>query len=272
MKMMIKIKQSKVRKNTTIEELLNIMMMIGPLHHRIQEVTGNPSIKLHPISQIGLHQLPSSNLLFMDLNDVDCDWSLIKNAYFNFYSFINCILNKADPSTVIKMGDGLLNLYAQSMPRLPKTVPKILQSDNSTEFINTVTKVLKTLSGLEHQFISAYHPQANRAAESHVKLVRNTLNKLVNSDWSHWHTFLPAAQYVLAKSLTLISRLLMLDPSWTLSSSFFYIPPSFLSPLSLFSELIQIPACITHIMEASATLDTLREQLRKAQQEYLRML
>ncbi|KAL6060045.1 hypothetical protein QOT17_013789 [Balamuthia mandrillaris] len=49
----------------------------------------------------------------------------------------------------------------------------------------------------------------------------------------------------------------MLDPSRTLSSPFF---------------LIQIPSCATHIMEASAALDTLREQLRKAQQEYLRML
>ncbi|KAL6058694.1 hypothetical protein QOT17_014627 [Balamuthia mandrillaris] len=43
------------------------------------------------------------------------------------------------------------------------------------------------MSGFEHQFISAYHPRANRAAESHVKLACNTLNKLINSDWSHWH-------------------------------------------------------------------------------------
>ncbi|KAL6046887.1 hypothetical protein QOT17_021950 [Balamuthia mandrillaris] len=37
-------------------------------------------------------------------------------------------------------------------------------------------------------------------------------------------------------------------------------------------ELIQIPACVTHIMKASTALDTLHEQLCKAQQEYLHML
>ncbi|KAL6068754.1 hypothetical protein QOT17_007939 [Balamuthia mandrillaris] len=38
------------------------------------------------------------------------------------------------------------------------------------------------------------------------------------------------------------------------------------------SRLIQIPSCATHIMEATAALNTLHEQLRKVQQEYLCML
>ncbi|KAL6042632.1 hypothetical protein QOT17_024337 [Balamuthia mandrillaris] len=38
--------------------------------------------------------------------------------------------------------------------------------------------------------------------QSHVKLAHNTLNKLINSDWSHWHTFLPAAQYTINQHIT----------------------------------------------------------------------
>ncbi|KAL6070271.1 hypothetical protein QOT17_007067 [Balamuthia mandrillaris] len=30
----------------------------------------------------------------------------------------------------------------------------------------------------------------------------NTLNKLVNNDWTHWHTFLPAAQYAINQCIT----------------------------------------------------------------------
>ncbi|KAL6061924.1 hypothetical protein QOT17_012496, partial [Balamuthia mandrillaris] len=61
----------------------------------------------------------------------------------------------------------------QSMPRLLKTWPALSiklspisvslrsfsQTTDSTEFINVVVKALKMLSGFEHQFISAYHPQ-----------------------------------------------------------------------------------------------------------------
>ncbi|KAL6070431.1 hypothetical protein QOT17_006960 [Balamuthia mandrillaris] len=42
----------------------------------------------------------------------------------------------------------------------------------STEFVNTVIKALDPLSGFEHQFILAYHPEADRAAKSHVVLAQ----------------------------------------------------------------------------------------------------
>ncbi|KAL6060929.1 hypothetical protein QOT17_013258 [Balamuthia mandrillaris] len=44
-----------------------------------------------------------------------------------------------------------------------------------------------------------------------------------------------------------------------------------MTPCPITSQVIQIPTCITYIMEASAALDTLREQLHKAQHEYLHM-
>ncbi|KAL6046321.1 hypothetical protein QOT17_022269 [Balamuthia mandrillaris] len=68
-------------------------------------------------------------------------------------------------------------------------------------------------------------------------------------------------------------------PSALLSFVSSILPFSLFPFLSVYFEatseihsLIQIPSCAAHIMEASAALDTLREQLRKAQQEYLHML
>ncbi|KAL6058827.1 hypothetical protein QOT17_014623 [Balamuthia mandrillaris] len=46
---------------------------------------------------------------------------------------------------------------------------------------------------------------------------------------------------------------------------------STLKKMLMSSLMIQIPACIMHIMEALAALNTLHEQLHKAQQEYLHM-
>ncbi|KAL6052122.1 Integrase catalytic domain-containing protein [Balamuthia mandrillaris] len=45
--------------------------------------------------------------------------------------------------------------------------PKIIQSDNGSEFINKIMSA----------FISSYHSRANRAAESHVKLTKSMLLK-----------------------------------------------------------------------------------------------
>ncbi|KAL6054970.1 hypothetical protein QOT17_017054 [Balamuthia mandrillaris] len=68
----------------------------------------------------------------------------------------------------------------------------------------------------------------NETARSVLQVHRRTVAGVCRAELG-WLT-------MLAKSPTLISRLLMLDPSRTLSSSFFYILPSFLSPLSLFSR------------------------------------
>ncbi|KAL6046496.1 Integrase catalytic domain-containing protein [Balamuthia mandrillaris] len=56
----------------------------------------------------------------------------------------------------------------------------IIQLDNGTEFVNTVLTTFKNLAGFDHCFISSYHPQANGAAESHVKLAKSLLLKLFN--------------------------------------------------------------------------------------------
>ena len=73
--------------------------------------------------------------------------------------------------------------------------PRIIQSDNGTEFVNATMHELKANFGFDHRTISPYHPQANGAAESHVKIAKQLLSKLCNGQWNHWDLFVPATQY-----------------------------------------------------------------------------
>ena len=73
--------------------------------------------------------------------------------------------------------------------------PKIIQSDNGTEFVNSILKAWFDQTGVEHRLITPYHPEANGAAERHVGLSKTLLFKLINSDLSDWASFLPAVQY-----------------------------------------------------------------------------
>ena len=73
--------------------------------------------------------------------------------------------------------------------------PKILQSDNGTEFVNSTMTEMKSQFGFDHRTISPYHPQANGAAESHVKIAKQLLVKLCRGDWNDWDIFVPASQY-----------------------------------------------------------------------------
>ena len=73
-------------------------------------------------------------------------------------------------------------------------IPKIIQSDNGKEFINSVMTSLKEHCGFTQRTISSYHPQANGAAETNVKIVKQLLNKYTKGDWSEWCIFIPAIQ------------------------------------------------------------------------------
>lgn len=73
-------------------------------------------------------------------------------------------------------------------------VPKIMQSDNGSEFVNEIVKALCSLMGVDHRLVAPYNPRANGAAEAHVKIVLNCLRKMCRGNVSNFDLFLPAAQ------------------------------------------------------------------------------
>ena len=74
-------------------------------------------------------------------------------------------------------------------------VPRVLQSDNGTEFKNEIVAALTRLEGIEHRFISPYNPRADGKVERSVKTVKETVNKLMLGATCYWHLHLPFVQY-----------------------------------------------------------------------------
>jgi hypothetical protein len=71
-------------------------------------------------------------------------------------------------------------------------LPKIIQSDNGTEFVNSVLAELKKLLGVQHRLIAAYNPRANGSAENTVGNTQRVLRKITNGDLNDWDLHLPA--------------------------------------------------------------------------------
>lgn len=74
-------------------------------------------------------------------------------------------------------------------------VPKILQSDNGTEFKNEILNALTNLLGIPHRFISEYNPRADGKVERAVRTVKMTVMKLLHGATIYWPYHLPFVQY-----------------------------------------------------------------------------
>lgn len=76
-------------------------------------------------------------------------------------------------------------------------VPKIIQSDNGTAFVNKVVGKMLKMMGVDHRLVAAYNPRANGAAERHVKTAKDTLLKLCEGNVVNFDLFLPAVQFAI---------------------------------------------------------------------------
>ncbi|SAL98522.1 hypothetical protein [Absidia glauca] len=72
--------------------------------------------------------------------------------------------------------------------------PKIIQSDNGTEFVNKIIKKITEVACIDHRLISAYHPRANGAAERTVQTVKGAIQKHMEGQSKDWDHYIPTAQ------------------------------------------------------------------------------
>ena len=68
--------------------------------------------------------------------------------------------------------------------------PRILQSDNGTEFVNQVIRTLTVLHGIDHRLSSAYHPSTNGLVERRNKEVSRALKKFSEGTYALWSEWL----------------------------------------------------------------------------------
>jgi transposase InsO family protein len=82
--------------------------------------------------------------------------------------------------------------------------PKILQSDNGSEFVNQINHALLKIMGIDHRLTTPYHPRANGLAERNVRKVKDLLPKLIAGQTPLWDVSLPMAQLQLNCRITSI--------------------------------------------------------------------
>ncbi len=74
-------------------------------------------------------------------------------------------------------------------------IPRILQSDNGTEFINLNVQQVLELAGVDHRRVTAYYPQANGAAERIIRSIKQRLNAYLKGDTLEWPHHVPVVQF-----------------------------------------------------------------------------
>ena len=75
-------------------------------------------------------------------------------------------------------------------------LPKILQSDNGSEFSNRIINALCRLTGISRRFIAPYNPRADGKVERTVKTVKDTVVKLLHGAVALWPLYIPFVQLV----------------------------------------------------------------------------
>lgn len=73
-------------------------------------------------------------------------------------------------------------------------VPKIIQSDNGSEFTNHVIRTLVQLIGSQHRFISPYNPRSDGKVERSIRTTMSIIKKLIHGNEREWPIFVPFAQ------------------------------------------------------------------------------
>jgi hypothetical protein len=73
--------------------------------------------------------------------------------------------------------------------------PKIIGSDNGSEFVNEIMAQIVEKSGMDHRLISAYHPRANGVAERLVGTTSTAIFKLLEGRDDEWEKYCGAVQF-----------------------------------------------------------------------------
>ena len=73
--------------------------------------------------------------------------------------------------------------------------PKIVQSDNGSEFKNQVMDTVMKLTGIDHRLSTPYHPRGNGLAENFVKTTKLAIIKRTEGNIHDWDKYVQGVQY-----------------------------------------------------------------------------
>ena len=75
--------------------------------------------------------------------------------------------------------------------------PRILGSDNGTEFNNQLLDAVKKISKIDSRFIAPYHHRSNGIVERTIRTVADAIYKQLEGLISQWDDYMPSTQYYL---------------------------------------------------------------------------
>jgi transposase InsO family protein len=100
------------------------------------------------------------------------------------FVFLKAIRNKDGPT----IGRALYKIFCLI------GFPRILQSDNGTEFVNIVVKNLTNNFGTQHRLTTPYHPRGNGVVERNVQTLISKLKKEFHENDITWASNIPMVQ------------------------------------------------------------------------------
>jgi transposase InsO family protein len=77
--------------------------------------------------------------------------------------------------------------------------PKIMQSDNGSEYINRLVEELCQQAGVDKRRVAPFNPRANGLAEAFVKIVKQAIKKTLGGDVDSWDEALPGLTFAINK-------------------------------------------------------------------------
>jgi len=101
------------------------------------------------------------------------------------------VLRAIRNKSMVTVGNTLVEIFCQF------GFPKIIQSDNGTEFVNQVIKHLTNTAMMDHRLTTPYHPRANGLAERTVQTSTKLIKKLLHGAKKYWDSHLPFVQYAI---------------------------------------------------------------------------
>jgi transposase InsO family protein len=155
-----------------------------------------PECQRNNIAQKGYHplkaihaQLPGEHMAVdlagpFPLSDKGNKYLLILVDVCTRFVFLKAIPNKNS----LTVGGVLFDIFSLI------GFPRILQSDNGTEFVNALMTTIKTEMGTDHRLTTPYHPRGNGVAERHVKIACDILRKEFKQQGNAWDAHVPMAQ------------------------------------------------------------------------------
>jgi transposase InsO family protein len=164
---------------------------------QINEVVAQcQSCHLHTLRREGFHPMRSIEATY------PMDHIAIDNAHMpvdvNGYAYVLVIVDICTRFIFLRALKDLSALtIARKLFKLFCEVgfPRIIQSDNGSEFRNALINQLTKLAEVNHRFSTPYHPQGNGSAEAGVKRMKEILRKKLQGNLTSWREHLSSVQY-----------------------------------------------------------------------------